>query len=392
MSTASFFKFGLTDNITYGLVDGFESFCQDLLPLNFARALSVAPFITPVLRPAFEAYAVQNAQRMGGDTSSLLPQIQQGIFFRRNGTNTPYPANANISFFLPVWQISPMGTNQAAILFDLNSEPNRNQAIALAVATREPATTDIIQLVQDTTAGMQRASGLVFVPFYPRHEPSARLPMALASVVFSWDDIFAQSLRGTSGVDIVLVLSSLRRKYTFSHVNGVTFNIGPGDLSAQLVAADLRQYYHSVNTTLGLRWTVELYPTAAMRGVYVTSLPRNITIAVVMAIVAVAAVFFLYDYLARGRLHILSRVVRSATRVLEEMNVVPKAYNFQEEVELMTKLNTNAGRAETGVLLPRELSRATIRSSPADFIGAGAFGRVYKVYCRLSGFDDLRLS
>ena len=369
-SSASYFRFGLGDNAneTFGILPGYEAYSVELLSVTSTRGISVAPFITPATRSAFQSYALENIDLLGGDSNFLRPQIQKGIFYKLNGVNTPYLPNATDSFFFPVWQIAPISSNMPVIMYDLYSEANRKRAIDIVIATKAPTATDIIQLVQDTAINVQRASGLVMAPIYPKSDINSTTLIGIASAVFSWDDVLRMSLPATAGV--WLVLSSETRKFSFLFENGVLTNLGNRDFTQ--VADYLLKYKRSTNFALGVKWTLDSYPTEAMHTSFMTTLPKAITIAVVAAIVMVALVFVMYDCLASGRFEGLNRIASAASHLIES-----KAYDFQTEVNELKDLNTAAGFSEVVVAIPKEIDRKFIQTD--GVLGAGAFGRVLKV-------------
>ena len=125
-----------------------EALVAQQIVLTSVRALSHSPIITPATRSEFEQYARDNVNLLKGSISVLGPLVQGGIFYRDNGVNVPYPPNATNPFFVPICQIAPILSNQAVIMYDLYNEANRKAAIDIALRTKLPATTDIIQLVQ----------------------------------------------------------------------------------------------------------------------------------------------------------------------------------------------------------------------------------------------------
>ena len=82
-----------------------------------------------------------------------------------DGAGTFWPAGSRAEYF-PLAFVQPMTHNQAALRFDLSSEPRRRAAIEHARDTGEPATTPPLHLVQDPPNAPPRI--LAFWPIYTR--------------------------------------------------------------------------------------------------------------------------------------------------------------------------------------------------------------------------------
>jgi len=383
-SAGIFLRYGLdggasssNQTTNYAFFSGFEEFGVEQAALTSVRAVNYGPIINPATRPAFEAYARNNVALLGGTLKVLTPNVQGGIFQKVNGVNIPYPANATNPFFVPVCQIAPILSNQAVIMYDLYSEANRKAAIDIALQTKLPATTDIIQLVQDTAINVFRASSLVVNPIYTLQDVNKTTPIAISSAVFSWDDIIRQSLpRGASIALWVLLTSSGNRKYTFYIQDGQITNVGSGDQTVGNVPDHLRSYSHTSVFSVGLVWTVTIYPAQPLWDSFMTTLPRDLCIAVVAGIVAVTLVYALYDFLTSGRSRALDHIARAANRMLEDVRLVSKPHDFSEELKEINAIHQSAGLLDIKAVPPRELDRSSIRT--LELLGTGAFGRVYK--------------
>lgn len=355
----------------------FEEFGNMHVALSGVRAVEFAPLITNDTRSEFERIARNNLGSLEeyGNKAVLPNLINGGIYKKVNGVNSFYPHNASApSFFFPVSQCAPLYPNSAAMLYDLYSEPIRRAAINLALATKRPATTGIIQLVQDTAIHVTRASSLVFYPVYDvKRDANLTSPLGVSLSVFSWDVVLAAAMP-TTGQYWLLLAASNGEKFTFSLIDGVICNIGPGDSTADNVPSHLIGNRHTTTFVAGLTWSVTVYPAEELWDMYYSSVPRDICIAAVVGVVAIALVFWLYDYLANGRSRALESLAEGATRVLEDINLAAKPHSFEQELR-------DVGGISTAPQRPRELVRESIKC--LELIGAGAFGRVYKVHRRL---------
>ena len=66
------------------------------------------------------------------------------------------PINASAPYYFPLIHHAPIHTNEAVVMYDLNSEPVRRRTITQVLATQAAATTDWLRLVQDTNANLVR--------------------------------------------------------------------------------------------------------------------------------------------------------------------------------------------------------------------------------------------
>ncbi len=125
---------------------------------------------------------------------------------------------------------------------------------------------------------------------------------------------------------------------------------------------------------------MELYPAEEMWEVFMTDLPRTITIAMLAAIVGVASLFVLYDCLTSGRFQGLHRFAITASKALERIQLLSRPYDFHEEIKDLRAMNAAAGLGSIEILVPVEVGRKRVRRK--ELVGAGAFGRVFKVTLR----------
>ena len=104
-----------------------------------------------------------------------------------NDTGSLYP-----TIHIPVWQIAPIASNAAAVMFNLHSEPRRQLALDLVLSTKLPALTDVLQLVQDPNPPI-RPSTILFAPVFDLSSSNQNI-VGTTSIVFSWDNVIAETL------------------------------------------------------------------------------------------------------------------------------------------------------------------------------------------------------
>lgn len=113
----------------------FASFSKPLLArLPNVQAISWEPLIRAAERSAF----VSAARAEGFENFGI---------FERNGDGQRVDAGERPEYF-PIWFIEPLAGNQAALGFDLNSEPTRREAIARTRQLGRPTASAPIRLIQ----------------------------------------------------------------------------------------------------------------------------------------------------------------------------------------------------------------------------------------------------
>ncbi|HEY9734965.1 MAG TPA: CHASE domain-containing protein, partial [Trichocoleus sp.] len=140
------------------------------------QALEWAPHVTAAERLAYEQVSAQIVER---DAAGAL-----------------IPAAPRFEY-VPVTYVEPWLSNEAALGYDLASDPTRQRAMILARDTGEIAATGRVQLVQETAENQY--SFLVFLPVYrsPASTPAARKRNLEGYVlgVFRVADVVEESLQ-----------------------------------------------------------------------------------------------------------------------------------------------------------------------------------------------------
>ena len=312
---------GTFPNVTF---PGFDSFAQAQLALAQARALSWNPLLLQSQLAGWQAYAASHLGQLGttlNATPALLAAVAAtanatGVY-ERNGAGAVVRSDPARPFTTPVWQIAPLAGNAAAVYYDLHSQVDRRVALDASLATMAPVSTAIIQLVQDVRANISRASGIVFAPVHDASAAASAPPFGFVSVVFSWDSFLASALPAfITSVDVVLASPANGAAFTFRVVAGGVAATLPGD-AHEIGTEDLALRMDLNATGLGQYFTLAIYPTTALRRSYLSNNPRDACIGVVCIIVAVAAVFKLYDAAATSYSGQLAAAARAAARIVD---------------------------------------------------------------------------
>jgi len=166
------------------IVSAVQSIGQEQLA-SLARFVQGCPKLT---RQQFQAYALPLANTFGVQAWEWIPLVladekagfeaevrrqdlpEFGIF-QKDGSGRRIAPTARPAYY-PVLYAEPLAGNQAALGFDLGSEPIRRAALEEALQTGLPAITAPITLVQETN----RQKGALI--FYPALGRESRLPLA----------------------------------------------------------------------------------------------------------------------------------------------------------------------------------------------------------------------
>jgi len=315
---------GVPPNVSF---PGFNLLAYYLNIIAQVRGIAWLPYVTPAQLLGFEAYAnaTLGSQWAGvtavqagyandtAEAAGILKtsnNVHGGVF----AGNASYhvPVNASAAYYFPLIQESPLQSNEAVIMYDLNSEPVRNAAITAALGDGQQHTTDLIRLVQDTNANILRVASLLITPVIVNGTT-----IGLSNTVFNWDTVLAQALPGDiSGIDVVLGSGLSSKQFTMRVVGGNVLGIGFGDLHD--TTPTLQPYARVVSATLGTTWTMTLYPTTELIASYHTSGPRDRCVAVVVVIVVCLILFYVHDMLARSRSEVLLRFARATSRLVDD--------------------------------------------------------------------------
>jgi len=150
--------------------------------------------------------------------------VHGGLFAGTAANHTPI--NASAPYYFPLIQEAPLFTNEAVIMYDLNSEPLRRRAISDVLASGIAHTTDWLKLVQDTKLSLNRIASLALTPVIVDGEI-----VGITNVVFNWDTVLLQALPSfISGIDAVLSSGLSSRIFTMRIVSGAVLSVGEGDM------------------------------------------------------------------------------------------------------------------------------------------------------------------
>ncbi len=206
-------------------------------------ALSFNPYLRHVQRPLFEQSMAQKYMASGFNVTE------------RNGEKKIVVAGER-PYYVPVGYIAPLSGNQAAVGYDIYSDPVRRSAIEQAMNFMKPAVTEPIQLVQEQ---QKRVGVLVLHPAYQeQHDPLSGKTVSqltgFAVAVIKVDDMVRIATRDQVPDGLVFRMRDPQaepdRQLLFASDSGQNRPVAPYLWQTRLTMADRL-------------WSLEVFPTAA---------------------------------------------------------------------------------------------------------------------------------
>jgi len=213
-------------------------------------------------------------------------------------------------------------------MFNLHSEIVRQTALDALFASQSSQITGLIRLVQDPLTAI-RPSSIIFAPVFNTLASATaaadKKVVGTTSVVFSWDDIFTNTVSNS----MVVVLSSscdptkasscgsLAQTWTFLLQGASVSTLGSGDLHDTAYNG----YARTLSLTLGssVGYTLTMYPTAAMEKVYRSNRPLIFCIVSIVIVLASFLAYFLYDFVVQRQRRKLLHVATRTTRLVDSL-------------------------------------------------------------------------
>jgi hypothetical protein len=332
MITSRYGPVAVWPNVT---IPNFEVQTQGILRIADGRALSYNPIITQdINRLQWEAHATESAWILGGnesilvvpDTNTTWPDnrtVSFGIYSRDAEKNVIYdPGNDPKSakypdVMVPVWQIAPFEGNERAVMYNLHSEINRQQALDNMMTYAVPSLTAILQLVQDKD--VTRPAAIMFYPVLDAFD--SKVVVGSVSLVFYWDKFLAALLPGYIKGMVCVLSASTDQVYSYSISGDVVTLMGEGDLHDP----SYDEYEEVVEARLLLEgeddagkfitYTLSMYPSEEFEDQYKTAKSIVYAVGAVLIFLFTAGLFLLYDHLVEDRQKETSRL---ATQVRKD--------------------------------------------------------------------------
>lgn len=360
---------GALPNVT---LPGFNIIMNQICALATLRAISFSPLLSLNNRNQWEAYAAANAALLDGPSS--LTNSTKGSWIIADGIYNKTKLGKKVkvgnfawgsthpTLFFPVWQIAPIASNAAAVMFDLHAAyGTRQETIDQIVTTLEPSFTDVLQLVQDGVT--YNPSTIFYAPIFLNGSASTPL-VGIFGGPFSWSTLLNQSLPSyLQTLDIVISTATTVFTIAISQGNAVIVGGKPGDFHD----SNFNNYKTNINSfqldsfVAASSYKITVYPTQAFYNTYVTATPGIACAVVVIVIVITALLIGIQAYLTSQReRELVAEAYGSQLEVMQRTTMLQskKAYvNFISH-EMRTPLNC--------ALLGLNLLTKDIKKQPDD--------------------------
>lgn len=334
----------LWPNVT---IPDFRELSEGMLRISGGRALSFNPIVREgVDRWHWEAHAVENEWTLGKLDFPWDSGVSFGIYSRDTDGQVIYdPGYSPESppqfqdVMVPVWQITPIETNEKAVMFNLHSETNRREALDHMLEHKVPVLTAILQLVQDDDT---RPSSILFYPVFDtfkskqndlnKNENDEREDFGSVneeqkvvgsiSIVFSWDNLLKRLLPDYIKGMVCVLQSSTGQTVSYSISGDSVMFLGEGDKHDPTYG----RYRRSVQAKLLLEGTqkfityqLHIFPSREFEAQYVTSRAAIYSAGVVLIFLFTSALFLTYDYLVEDRQKRTARMARRRGVIVDEL-------------------------------------------------------------------------
>lgn len=313
----------------------FNQRVESLLALSNSMALSFNPIINSSNRADFEAHAA-----LYGDMLQVSQLVNNYTIYRReNDTVIDDPGIEPDSIFpdvmVPVYQIYPSEENWRAIMFNLHSEENRQNALDDMLLHKVPTLTALLHLVQHPE-GM-RPSSILFYPIFSKFGSDDIV--GSISIVFLWEELLRRVLPNYVEGLIAVLESSVsinldpinglpRQLWTYEIVGGDNVFFDEGDQHDN----NFNRYEYEINTSVAfegfsslesvdnlITFKIRLYPSVRLRDHHISRRPVIYTIIMLFIFIFVSLVFLAYDYLHTRQQNKVMAFAKRSGRIVDSL-------------------------------------------------------------------------
>ena len=315
---------------------------------SFARypglqALSLALRVPDAQREAYE----QTVRREGFTDFQIKEQTAPGALARA----------ARRPEYIAVTYLEPWAGNEAAFGLDIESVPDRREAVQQARDTGQPTATGRLSLVQDPG----RSSGLlIFLPLYSPTLPHATLEERRQNLygyvigVFQIDDIVEAALQGLEQEGIVLWIEDetapVERRMLYDSRIREPEDLGPAREAAREKPPTWRHWQTTVELA-GRRWRLHFAPTLAYLAAQ-QSLQSWVVLGSGLAFTGLLGAFLL---IITGRAAVIEQLMAERTSQLDaSQRLEAEAEQRRREAEVLAELARTVNAAlEVDTVLQR---------------------------------------
>ena len=259
----------------------FENYAMDTLGrLPNLQAMSYNPIVQRDNRADFEAY-----QR---DVEGIT-----GYQVTERGDDGELISAGQRDEYVPVGFIEPLAANKAALGFDINSNPDRKEAIDRARALDTPSATGPIDLVQEseTQKGM-----LALIPVHDKKESSTDLSsgadpiVGFAVGVYRLGDLLFETFSSPEWDQIDVLLTDVTDQNAEQEI---AYRPAPLPSSLDTEASSGDAVNGPVLSVYGRQWQVSVLPTSGALALSEPGLPSTLSVLALIGITLLQAFLLL---------------------------------------------------------------------------------------------------
>lgn len=384
----------------------FNQRAESLLPLSNSLAISFNPIINTADRAEFEAHAALN-----GDMLNVSQLVNNYTIYRRENDiviDDPgiQPGSIFPDIMVPVYQIYPSEENWRAVMFNLHSEENRQNALDDMLLHKVPTLTALLHLVQHPE-GM-RPSSILFYPIFSEFGNDD--VVGSISIVFLWEDLLRRVLPNYVEGLIAVLESSIstsldpvhglpRQLWTYEIVGGENVFFVEGDQHDN----DFNRYEHEINTNVAfegfpglenvdnlITFKIRLYPSERLRKNHISRRPVVYTIIMLFIFLFVSLVFLAHDHLHARQQSKVMAFARKSGRIVDSLfpiQVKNRLFDASENVHKQLRFQCD--------ILDKDLDSHDTQAGPPNEQSADSRKERMKKFLKLSNhgnrksFDDM---
>ena len=297
--------------------DTWESLTQSVIKLGGNRAVGFAPILNVSQLASFEEFAYKRFNESIHAVDIARTEWWDIGIWAMNTSSQPWTmehvvdtsfAQGERDIVVPVFEVSALGENLDAILFDMYSEVTRAAAFDQAIQCYEDkgynfidectTVTDIINVITDKEP---TPASVLVRPILPRHNTSTVVGLGLS--LFTWDDIFESSIANNiAGIDAVLesrVNPASPKLYSFRFNHGAVKESAEGDRHDKKYSYMEKKVDISLHEDGEVLFRVHIYPNDSFFRVYRSWGPWFALVVSVSLILFTSLIFYQYDVLMK---------------------------------------------------------------------------------------------
>jgi hypothetical protein len=276
------------------------------------RHITYSPLVSRAQETAWEAYATANVDLLAGNqteyTGGSWP-VRNGIY--RYDDEGDRVEDSDSALLCPAWQIAPVHGLEEYVMFNQYSDPALSplfDALITGSVTSATSNATVVSNGEDDSIGVVSTVGVY----------ADGSLVGFMSANFTLESLLENSLPSDArGVYVVFQYDDASAApFATVYLNGpsATF-LQAGD--GHETAYNWLRYTQIIQINVGNNLYVEVYPSKSLQDSYYTTLPRDGTIVLVLAILATAVVFVAYDIFVLQREQYVRGVADANTSIVK---------------------------------------------------------------------------